>query len=192
MTHLLVHARRNVIPCLIAVLAIAFAAGGGYALAASKSKTITVCADKSTGILHLKTHGRCKRGQTRVTWNEKGPQGIQGPAGAPGSPAVSVWANVANAGSVVSGEGVSVQHLSAGTYKVTITAPGCAHGSNAPVVTVSDTNPPGGQVAGAGTFPVAWYQSTGGNQVFNVFTGIVAGGSFMPTDHTFTVMDACM
>jgi hypothetical protein len=190
MTHLLVHARRNVIPYLIAVLAIVFAAGGGYALAASKSKTITVCADKSTGILHLKTHGRCRRGQTRVTWNEKGAQGVQGPAGAPGAPAVSVWANVANAGSVVSGQGLSVQHVSPGTYQVTIIAPACAHGSNAPVITVSDANPPAGHVAG--TFPVAWYGSTGGNQQFMVFTGVVVGGSFTPTDHTFTVMDTCM
>ena len=49
---------------------------------------------------------------------------------------------------------------------------------------------PGGQVAGA--FPVAWYESTGSNQQFMVFTGVVVGGSFTPTDHTFTVMDTCM
>ena len=85
-----------------------------------------------------------------------------------------------------------MQHVSAGTYQVTITAPACAHGSNAPVITVSDTNPPGGQVPGSGAFPVAWYQSTGSNQVFNVFTGVVVGGSFTPTDHAFTVMDSCM
>ena len=80
--------------------------GGGYALAASKVKTITVCADKKTGVLHLKTHGKCKRGQTRVTWNQRGPQGpqgvagAQGPAGQPGAPAVSVWAKRYERGSV--------------------------------------------------------------------------------------------
>jgi hypothetical protein len=103
---------------------------------------------------------------------------------------VSVWANVADAGSAVSGQGLSVQHVSAGTYQVTITAPACAHGSNAPVITVSDANPPAGQTAGA--FPVAWYGSTPGNQRFMVFTGVVTDGSFAPTDHTFTVMDTCM
>jgi hypothetical protein len=189
------HLRRHVIRRNIIALAVllALGAGGGYALAASKTKTITVCADKPTGLLHLKTHGRCKRGQTRVTWNQRGPQGpqgAQGPAGQPGAPAVSVWANVSNAGSVVSGQGLAVQHLAAGAYQVTITAPACAHGANAPVITVSDTNPPGGQVAGA--FPVAWYESTGSNQQFHVFTGVVAGGSFTPTDHTFTVIDTCM
>jgi hypothetical protein len=71
-----------------------------------------------------------------------------------------------------------------------ITSPACAHGANAPTISVSDTNPPGGQIAGA--FPVAWYESTGSNQQFSVFTGVSVGGSFTPTDHTFTVMDACM
>jgi hypothetical protein len=167
--------------------------GGGYAVAASRTKTITVCADKTTGVLHLKTHGRCKRGQTRVTWNQRGPQGpqgVQGPAGQPGAPAVSIWGQVANAGSLLSGQGLSVQHVSVGAYQVTITAAACAHGSNAPVITVSDTNPPGGKMAGA--FPVAWYQSTGLNQQFMVFTGVVVGGSFAPSDHIFTVMDTCM
>ncbi|MBV9807612.1 MAG: hypothetical protein JO286_10545 [Solirubrobacterales bacterium] len=103
---------------------------------------------------------------------------------------MSIWANVTNAGALFGGQGVSVQHVSAGTYEVTITAAACAHGSNAPVVTVADTNPPGGQLAGA--FPVAWYQSTGINQQFMVFTGVVVSGSFTPTDHTFTVMDTCM
>jgi hypothetical protein len=183
------HLRRNVIAYV--ALFLALGAGGGYAFAATKTKTITVCADKGTGILHLKPHGgRCKRGQTRVSWNQQGLQGLQGPAGPAGTPAVSVWAQVTNAGALFSGQGLSVQHLSAGTYQVTITAAACAHGSNAPVISVSDTNPPGGRVAGA--FPVAWYQSTGSNQQFNVFTGVVAGGSFTPTDHAFTVMDTCM
>lgn len=193
MNHLLAHARRNAIPYVVLALVLAIGAGGGYALAASKSKTITVCADKKTGLLHLHKHGKCKRGQTRVTWNQRGPrgvQGVQGPAGQAGAPAVSVWANVANVGSVISGQGVSVQHLSAGTYQVAITASSCARSSNAPVVTVSDSNPPSGHVAGA--FPVAWYESTALNEQFMVFTGVVAGGSFTASDHSFTVMDTCM
>ncbi len=116
MTDLLAYVRRNALPCAVLLLVLAVGLGGGYALAASKTKTITVCADKGTGILHLKTHGgRCKRGQTRVTWNQVGPQGaqgFQGPAGQPGAPAVSVWANVTTLGSLVSGQGLSVQHVS--------------------------------------------------------------------------------
>jgi hypothetical protein len=93
------HLRRNAIPYLVCGIVLLLGLGGGYALAASKPKTITVCADKGTGVLHLKTHGRCKRGQTRVTWNQQGPQGPQGPTGQTGAPAVSIWAQVTNAGS---------------------------------------------------------------------------------------------
>jgi hypothetical protein len=190
MTHRLPHLSRTVAGYVLLGVVLVLGVGGGYALAASKTKTITVCADKGTGILHLKTHGRCKRTQTRVTWNQRGPEGVQGIAGPAGTSAVSVWANVANAGSIVSGQGLAVQHISAGTYQVTITDPACAHAANAPVISVSDANPPAGESAGA--FPVAWYGSTGSNQVFDVFTGVVVGGSFTPTDHTFTVIDTCM
>jgi len=192
MTKLLAHLRRSAIPYVALLLVLAVGLGGGYALAASKTKTITVCADKGTGVLHLHNHGKCKRGQTSVTWNQRGSQGasgVQGPAGQPGAPGVTVWANVTNAGSVLAGQGISVQHISAGTYQVTITAPACAHGSNAPVVSVSDTNPPSGQSSG---FPEAWFQSTIANQQFMVYTGVVVGGSFTATDHTFDIMDACM
>src|SRR5580700_6853005 len=103
MTAFLARNRKTTIVSVALVLAVMAAAGGGYALAASKTKTITVCADKGTGVMHLKTHGKCNRGQTRVTWNQKGPQGVQGfqgPAGPPGTSAVSVWANVTNSGAL--------------------------------------------------------------------------------------------
>ena len=195
----------------IVVLLVVLAAGvgGGYALGASKTKTITVCADKATGILHLKTRGKCKRSQTRVTWNQQGPQGAQGPPGAQGSQgtagaqgqqgpagvqgpaAVNVWAEVANDGTVVAGQGLSVEHISGGTYKVTVTATACAQRTNAPTITVSDSAP--GAVPG-GVFPVAWYGSTGANQQFMVYTGVVSASSsltFTPTDHIFDVLDTC-
>ena len=73
----------------IAILALFLALSGGYALAATtRSKTITVCANKKTGLLYLHSHGRCNRKQTRISWNQQGPQGPegaqgpQGPAGA--------------------------------------------------------------------------------------------------------------
>ena len=110
--------------------------------------------------------------------------------GQPGAPAVSVWANVTNAGSVLAGQGISVQHVSAGTYQVTITAPACAHGANAPVISVSDTNPPGGQAAGA--FPVAWFGATGStSSSWCSPAWSWAGRSRRPTTPS-TVMDTCM
>ncbi len=200
MTSLLAHMRRSAIPYVALLLVLVAGLGGGYALAASKTKSITVCADKKTGILHLKTRGKCKRGQTRVTWNQQGPPGpggVPGPAGPQGASAVSVWANVTNAGSVLAGQGIAVQHLSLGTYEVTITAPACAQRSNAPVISVSDGYPPNGQTAGA--YPVAWYEATGLNEQFMVYTGYVpapgGGGTysgFTLSDHTFDVLDTCM
>ena len=186
------HLRRNVISYLAVALLLALAGGGGYAFAASKTKSITVCADKGTDILHLKPHGgRCKRGQTRVTWNQQGPQGpqgMQGPAGQAGASAASVWAQVANDGSVSFGNGLAVQQISEGTYQVTITSPACANTSNAPVMSVSDA-PPANQ-PGAG-FPTVWFGSTGINEQFMVYTGRVTSGSFTPMDLAFTVMDTC-
>lgn len=187
MTQLLAHARRNVIAYLALILAVG--AGGGYALAASANKTITACADKETGVLHLRANGRCTHRQTRVVWNQKGARGPRGPAGTPGAPAVSVWAVVSDKGTVIAGSGVGVQHVSAGTYRVTITAPACAQRSNAPTVTVSDANPPSGQSVGA--FPVAWVGDNGPTQPFTVDTGVVVNGVFAPTDHIFNLLDAC-
>jgi hypothetical protein len=204
-TRLLHHIRHHVIAYLALVLALG--AGGGYAMAASNTTTITVCADKNTGVLHLKTRGRCKSSQTRVVWNQQGPQGVQGPSGpqgsqgsqgapgvqgaqgVPGATGVSVWANVEDNGTVIAGRGVSVQRVQAGTYQVTITDATCAHATNAPVVSVADAAP--GMVQG-GVFPTAWYSSTGLNQQFMVFTGVVsAGPAFTPTDHPFDVLDTC-
>jgi hypothetical protein len=185
------NSRRNLIPYAALLLVLVGGVGGGYAIAATKNHSIAVCVDKKTGILHLHNHGKCRRTQTRLTWNQKGaqgPQGVPGPAGQAGAPAVSVWANVANDGSVVSGQGLSVQRLGTGKYQVTITAPQCAQRANAPVITVSDANPPAGHTSG---FPVAWYGSTGLNQQFMVFTGVV-DPSFASSDHSFTVMDVCM
>lgn len=203
MTHVLSHLRRNVVAYV--ALAVAIGAGGGYAVAATSGKTITVCADKKTGVLHLDARGRrCGRGQSRVSWNQQGPPGVQGPSGsqgpqgtagatgaqgpqgAQGPAAISVWAQVANNGVVVFGQGISVQYASFGTYNVTITDPTCARRSNAPVVSVSGPAEPSG-----GPVPVAWYGSTGANQQFTVFTGTITAGSFSPADHTFDVIDTC-
>lgn len=206
MRHRLPKAPRQAIPYLALLLVLAVGLGGGYAFAAGSNKTITVCADKKTGILHLKTRGRCSRSQTRVTWNQQGPagaQGAQGPqgvagaqgaqgAGGPQGPAgVSIWANVENDGTVIASQGLSVQLVSAGAYQVTVTDPVCAQRANAPTISVADSAP---GMVGGGVFPVAWYGSTGANQQFMVYTGVASSTSsltFTPTDLPFDVLDTC-
>jgi hypothetical protein len=186
MLHRLVHHLRGNVVAYIA-LAVAIGGGSGYALAATRAKTITVCANTKTGALYLHQRGRCSHRQRKVTWNQEGPAGPQGAQGAAGTSAISVWGVVAGNGAVTSGQGLSIQHVAAGTYQVTVTAAGCAQGSNAPTVTVSDANPPNGQSAGA--FPEAWIEDAGSN--FTVFTGVVVAGAFTETDHTFNLQDAC-
>ena len=102
-----------------------------------------------------------------------------------------MWANVADSGAVIDGQGIAVHHVAAGTYQVTITDPTCARETNAPVLSVSDAAP--GLVQG-GVFPAAWYGATGANQQFMVFTGVVSAGpsaTFTASDHTFDVLDTC-
>jgi hypothetical protein len=172
--------RRN----FVSYIAIFLALGGGYAIAASSTKTIRGCVVKRTGELLIQTH--CTSAQRTVSWNERGPQGLAGRQGAPG---VTVWAEVSANGFAFQGSGISAQHVSAGTYQITITAPACAGRANAPTITVSDSNPPAGQTAGA--FPTAWIGESVTNQQFTVFTGVVTGGVFTAGDHSFTVQDAC-
>jgi hypothetical protein len=104
---------------------------------------------------------------------------------------VTVWANVDGDGTVAAGQGLSVQEVSTGAYQVTVTDSTCAHETNAPVVTVSDSAP--GSVPG-GAFPVAWYEEAGGNQQFTVYTGVVPSSgpvAVNPTSLTFDIIDTC-
>jgi hypothetical protein len=176
-------AQGRVVPLAAAALAGGLISVGGYALAASGSTTIHACADTHTGILHVQK--KCHRGQRRITWNQRGPQGLQGAAGT--SP-VTAWTVVGDTGSTFGGHGITVQHVSAGTYRVTATPPQCAQGIGAPVVSVSDANPPNGQTAGA--FPVVWVGDAGG-PTFTVTTGVVVSGSFTASDRQFNVQVPC-
>ncbi len=169
------------------VVGVLIGAGGSYALAAGSTSTISVCADKGAGLLHLRTHGRCKRGQTRVSWNQVGPQGPQGRQGAP---AVSIWGAEAANNNPIAQHGLSIQHVSAGRYQVTITAAACTHAvDNTPVVSIVDGNPPVGQSPGA--FPVVWTTAVLPSGQFTVFTGVAVGGTFTSADDQFNVYDTC-
>jgi hypothetical protein len=53
-------------------------------VSASGSNTITACANKSTGTMRYITKGSCKKTETRISWNQQGPQGPQGESGVKG------------------------------------------------------------------------------------------------------------
>jgi hypothetical protein len=61
---------------------LALVAGGSYALAASGSKTITVCVKKNGGALYKAK--KCKKHDSKLKWNQQGPAGKAGKNGANG------------------------------------------------------------------------------------------------------------
>ncbi|MHB8696160.1 MAG: hypothetical protein ACYDHH_33530 [Solirubrobacteraceae bacterium] len=178
------HIRRNILPYGAIFLAVT---GGSYAIAAgSGTHVINGCVVHKTGELLVKA--RCGHGQSKLSWNNQGPQGVIGPAGAAGQAPPSAWALVSNAGQAQPTDGITATHVSTGTYQITVTAPACAGKENAPVVTVSDGNPPSGQASGA--FPEAWVAGAAIGP-FTVYTGNVVNGTFTSADHTFNIQDVC-
>ena len=172
------HIRSNVVAYLALVVAVG--GSGSYALAAvsASNGTIAVCVDRGSGVMHLAKHPRCGHGQSRI--------GLSSALDRP-----TVGALVAPNGGVTSGLGLSIGHAGVGVYDVTITAARCRGAlNNAPVVSVNESEPPGGW--GAGVFPVAWTMPTGfrGN-TFTVFTGVVVAGAFQPRDEAFNLADSC-
>ena len=173
------HLRSNVVAYLALVVAVG--TGGSYALAATANNgTTAVCVDKGSGLMHLAKHPRCGRHQTRI-----------GLSSALDRAPVNAWAEVVFDGHVVTGAGVSIRHAGVGVYNVTITAASCRDaGNNAPVVSVSDSEPPGGQATTS--FPVAWAGPVStGIEAFTIYTGVVVSGAFQPKDESFNFTDSC-
>ena len=173
------HVRSNVVAYLALVVAVG--SGGSYAIAASASNgTTAVCVDKGSGLMHLAKHPRCGRHQTRI-----------GLSSADDRAPVNAWAEVVFDGHVVTGAGVSIRHAGVGVYNVTVTAASCRDaGNNAPVVSVGDSEPPGGQATTS--FPVAWAGPVStGIEAFTIYTGVVVSGAFQPKDESFNFTDSC-
>jgi hypothetical protein len=173
------HIRSNVVAYIALVVAVG--GGGSYALAASRSNDeVAVCVDKGSGVMHVAKHPRCGRTQSRI-----------GLSSALDRPAVSAWAEVVSNGHVVAGAGVSITHAGVGVYNVTVTAASCRDaGNNAPVVSASNTEPPGGQATTS--FPVVWAgPASTGIEAFTIYTGVVVSGGFQPRDESFNFTDSC-
>lgn len=69
---------------LIGVLAGVTVGGGVGVIAASSTKTVTVCADKKTGMLRYAKNGKCAKTETKVLLNQTGADGVAGATGAKG------------------------------------------------------------------------------------------------------------
>ena len=79
------HSRRSAgILLLIGVLSGVTVGGGVGVIAASSTKSVTVCANKKTNVLRYAKNGKCTKTETKVVLNQTGADGISGAAGAKG------------------------------------------------------------------------------------------------------------
>ena len=69
---------------LVGVLAGVTVGGGVGVIAASSTKSVTVCADTKTNVLRYAKNGKCAKTETKVVLNQTGANGISGAAGAKG------------------------------------------------------------------------------------------------------------
>jgi hypothetical protein len=57
----------------------------GGAIASRQDVEIVACAQKKTGVLRYAKNGKCRKSETRISWNQQGPQGATGAAGTSGA-----------------------------------------------------------------------------------------------------------
>ena len=69
---------------LVGVLAGVTVGGGVGVIAASSTKSVTVCADTKTNVLRYAKNGKCVKTETKVVLNQTGADGISGAVGAKG------------------------------------------------------------------------------------------------------------
>ena len=70
---------------LVGVLAGVTVGGGVGVIAASSTKTVTVCANKKTNVLRYAKNNRCASTETKVTLNQTGEDGVDGVDGVAGA-----------------------------------------------------------------------------------------------------------
>ena len=69
---------------LVGVLAGVTVGGGVGVIAATSTKSVTVCANKKTSVLGYAKNGKCAKTETKVVLNQTGADGVSGAAGAKG------------------------------------------------------------------------------------------------------------
>jgi hypothetical protein len=179
---LIQHLRANVVAYL--ALAVALGGGGGYAIAATRVKTIDGCVVKKTGELLVKS--RCARGQQKLTWNQQGATGAVGATGATGATPFVASGFVALNGAG-GGTGFTVQQTGIGEYEITLTGPSCGGNAKDNLVVSMEGDPSNEN----GQFQHVQAGPLNNENEFIVSTGNVSGGSYMPADEAFDLIGTC-
>lgn len=163
-----------------AALAGGLLAGGGYALAASSTKTIHGCETNIGTTKHvLVLAKRCSRRQTSISWNQRGPQGPRGKTGAtgPAGPQPVAAFGIVSwgvSGPSVVGQNLAVSQTGPGALQVTVTGGVC--GNQFANSVVSPVGP------GTGSAALAFLTGAPGANPFGVTVGTLSGGTFTPQD----------
>ena len=108
----------------VGVLAGVAVGGGVGVIAASSTKTVTVCANKKTNILRYAKNNKCSKTETKVVLNQTGENGPAGPAGATGRDGLN--ATLAIAQQAVC-DGVDADTTANEICKIGMTGPGGGH-----------------------------------------------------------------
>ena len=104
-------------------------AGGGYALAASRTTVIHACVNKKTHALTVTA--KCAKGTTVLTWNQKGPAGAKGAKGATGAAGSPATVSVGSVATGAAGSQASVTNVgTASNAHLNFTIPQGEPGSN--------------------------------------------------------------
>jgi hypothetical protein len=135
----------------VAAVVVALVAVGVPALASGGTVTYHACVSKAGALKIVSASAKCAAGQSKISWNNTGPQGpagkpgpagpqgltgahgaqgaqgAQGPAGPQGQPGGSTWAIVSSSGAILfsspSWGSNTITHTSTGVYCIT---PGAA------------------------------------------------------------------
>ena len=137
---------------LVGVLAGVTVGGGVGVIAASSTKTVTVCANKKTNVLRYAKNNRCASTETKVTLNQTGEDGVDGVDGVAGAAGAKGDAGAAGAAGAVGAAGAAGAKGDAGVNAtVAITQQSVCDGSDTGTVAnelckIGMTGPGGGIV----------------------------------------------
>jgi len=124
---------------LVGVLAGVTVGGGVGVIAASSTKTVTVCANKKTNVLRYAKNGKCAKTETKVVLNQTGADGISGAKGDAGTAGTNGTNGTNGAAGASSPTGFTARSVcgSNGTTLCAVGVPGPGGGT---IVYVDSTN----------------------------------------------------
>ena len=132
---------------LVGVLAGVTVGGGVGVIAASSTKSVTVCANKKTNVLRYAKNGKCVKTETKVLLNQIGADGMSGGAGAAGLKGERGAAGTAGADGLSGAAGTNGTNATAGaSFSLVFTALSVCGSNGTTLCAVGEQGPGGGKI----------------------------------------------